>query len=195
MDLNHPTNAQSPEWAEKIKVVGFKGVEKFYDILPLLADAETFSQVVEVLADLVDKAAGGDAFHYESESSHPVDLAIAIEARGFVFGSVLAWRRNLGLVLARKPGHTPGNTSTTVYDNEYGKDTLEVQCGLIPKGAKVLIVDDLVATGGTAKAVCDMVKDQGGEVVGVLTLIELTELGGRKLLEDAGYELFSALQC
>lgn len=150
---------------------------------------------MEALLELADKAAGGDAFRCAGEDDNPLNLAIAIEARGFIFGSVLAHRENLGLVLARKPGHTPGNTSIAAYDNEYGKDTLEIQCGRISEGAKVLIVDDLVATGGTAKAVCDMVKDQGGEVVGVLTLIELTELGGRKLLEDAGYKLFSALQC
>ena len=109
---------------------------------------------------------------------------MGIESRGFIFGSTLALELNAGFVLARKPGKLPHEIESASYDLEYGSDSIEVHKDAIRPGDRVLVFDDLIATGGTAAAACDLVERLGGEVAGVLFLIELTGLNGRERLGD-----------
>ncbi len=112
-----------------------------------------------------------------------VEYLIGVEARGFIFASALAYKLGIGLVIVRKPGKLPFNTINASYDLEYGKDILEVHEDAISGGSKVVLVDDLLATGGTSAAVGELVKKLGGEVVGYLFLVELSDLNGRQKLE------------
>ena len=121
-----------------------------------------------------------------------IDLILGAEARGFIFGALLAYNLGTGFVPVRKPGKLPYETCQTSYDLEYGQNVLQMHIDAVKKGDKVLIVDDLVATGGTAKAKADLVEKMGGEVVGFCFLIELEFLNPRKLLE--GYEVFSLIK-
>ncbi|MEJ2293213.1 MAG: adenine phosphoribosyltransferase [Candidatus Lokiarchaeota archaeon] len=117
----------------------------------------------------------------------------AIEARGYVWGGVIAYHLNAGFVLIRKPGKLPAQTLSETYDLEYGTDTIEMHKDAITQGEKVLIFDDLLATGGTAKAACNLVEKAGGEVAGVAFIIELTgSLHGRDKLEN--YDIISLIQ-
>jgi adenine phosphoribosyltransferase len=150
----------------------------FKDIMPLLADAEALRATVEQLA----------AF---AEPRKP-DLIMGAEARGFILGGALACRLGCGFVAARKPGKLPWRTVSAKYDLEYGFDALELHADAITEGARVLIHDDLLATGGTAKAKVDLVEQLGGEVVGLAFVIELAFLNGRDRLE--GYDVFSLIQ-
>lgn len=181
------TTTQQPEWASTIQVCAFQGVEKFYDIMPLLADGRAFDAAMSELMGLADDSVGGDL-------EQGADLIVSTEARGFLFGPAIAYQNSLGFVPLRKPGKTPGTTASVAYGKEYGDDALELQKGLIYEGARVVIVDDLVATGGTLEAAAKLVEDQGGKVLAIVALIELAELGGRDRLEKAGYELHSVLQ-
>lgn len=187
--MSNHTSTKRPNWAERIRICEFKGVNGFYDILPLLADSNAFGNAMDDLVVLIDEGLGRS---YSAEDE--ADLIVSTEARGFLFGPAIASYNNLGFVPVRKPGRTPGSTSTVNYGNEYGNDTLELQNGLIKQGDRVIIVDDLIATGGTLEATAKMIEDQGGTVLEIATLIELTELGGRKRLEAAGYKLYSVLQ-
>lgn len=186
--MSDHTSTQRPDWAEKIATCEFRGV-KFYDILPLMADGVAFGRAMDDLINLVDEGLGQDC-----SAEDDADLIVGTEARGFLFGPAIANYNNLGFVPVRKPGKTPGSTSTVSYGNEYGTDTLELQKGLIKPGDCVIIIDDLIATGGTLEATAKMIEDQGGIVLEIVTLIELSKLGGRKRLEDAGYKLYSVLQ-
>jgi adenine phosphoribosyltransferase len=121
-----------------------------------------------------------------------VDVVLGIEARGFIFAPALAYALEAGFVPVRKPGKLPADCARVTYDLEYGTDTLEIHRDAIPKGTRVLIVDDLLATGGTAKATTQLVEDLGGTVAGVAFVVELTFLGGRDKLN--GYNVFSLLQ-
>jgi adenine phosphoribosyltransferase len=150
----------------------------FYDITTLLKDAAGFRAVIDGLKN-----------HYEGIR---VDTVIGIEARGFIFAPALAYALNAGFVPVRKPKKLPGETSRITYDLEYGSDTLEIHRDAIGEGHRVLIVDDLLATGGTASAVAKLVQQMGGEVVGLGFVIELTFLKGRDRLQ--GHEVFSLLQ-
>jgi adenine phosphoribosyltransferase len=116
---------------------------------------------------------------------------LSADARGFVFGAALAYRARKGLILARKPNKLPRETASASYELEYGQNTLEVHDDAIPEGTRVLVVDDLLATGGTARAMCQLVENAGGIVAGVAFLIELHFLGGRELL--APYEVTSLI--
>ncbi|MFX1457669.1 MAG: adenine phosphoribosyltransferase [Promethearchaeota archaeon] len=117
----------------------------------------------------------------------------AIEARGYIWGGVIAYQLGAGFVLIRKPGKLPAETISETYELEYGTDTIEMHKDAIEKGEKVLIFDDLLATGGTAKAACNLVEKAGGEVVGVAFVIELTgSLHGRNKLE--GYNVLSLIE-
>ena len=136
----------------------------FRDITPLLGDAQAFAAAIEALA----------ADFTEAE----IDYVAAVEARGFVFGASVAEKLNAGFVPIRKKGKLPFETETVTYDLEYGKDTLEVHKDAVKKGAKVLMVDDLLATGGTMAAACELIEKIGGEVAEVVFLIELRFLGG-----------------
>ncbi len=117
------------------------------------------------------------------------DAVASIESRGFVFGSVLAARRDLPLVLIRKPGKLPAETLCEDYALEYGTNTVEMHRDSLPKGTRVLIVDDLIATGGSAMASAKLLEMDGAVVVGTAFVINLEFLGGRKRLADAGYEV------
>ncbi len=150
----------------------------FYDITTLLKDAAGFRAIIDGLKQ-----------QYEGTR---VDTVIGIEARGFIFAPALAYALNAGFVPVRKPRKLPGETARITYDLEYGSDTLEIHRDAIGNGHRVLIVDDLLATGGTASAVSKLVGQMGGEVVGLGFVIELTFLQGRDKLQ--GHQVFSLLQ-
>src|SRR4026209_1255861 len=134
----------------------------FRDITPLLADPSGLALSVELLAN---------PFRGKN-----IDLVVGAESRGFIFGTAVACCLSAGFALVRKPGKLPHKKVSMTYDLEYGTDTLEMHADGVIEGQRVLIVDDLLATGGTMKACCDLVKGLGGEVVGVAVLIELLGL-------------------
>jgi adenine phosphoribosyltransferase len=150
----------------------------FKDIMPLLADPEALRATVDGLAEF-------------AEPRKP-DVVLGAEARGFILGAALAYRLGCGFVAARKPGKLPWRTISAKYALEYGFDALEVHADAISNGARVLVHDDLLATGGTAKAKVDLVEQLGGTVVGLAFVIELEFLAGRDKL--AGYDVFSLIQ-
>ncbi len=147
----------------------------FRDITPLLGHPEAFRYAVDLLAA-----------RFESER---LDSIVAIESRGFLFGAPLAYRLGLPLVPVRKEGKLPFDTHSVTYALEYGSDSLEVHVDAIDAGSRALIVDDLLATGGTASATVNLVERSGGSVAGLAFVIELTDLGGREAL--AGYRVES----
>src|SRR5436190_24403231 len=147
----------------------------FKDITPLLASPEGLDAAVTALADLARDLR--------------VDVVIGAEARGFLLGPALARELGAGFILARKPGKLPHDTVRAEYALEYGTDTLEVHSDALRSGARVVVHDDLLATGGTAKAVCDLVERLGGDVVACVFLAELCFLPGRDKL--AGYDVRS----
>lgn len=149
----------------------------FKDITPLMADAEAMSIAVARLAELARPLRA--------------QLVVAAEARGFLLGPALALALGAGFVLARKPGKLPHETVSAAYALEYGEATLELHSDAVTPGARVLVHDDLLATGGTAAALCDLVERLGGQVVGCSFLVELTFLSGRRRL--AGREVHSVL--
>ena len=140
----------------------------FKDIMPLLADAEALHEAVDQLA--------------EWAGPRKVDYIVGAEARGFILGSALAYRLGCGFVAARKPGRLPYLTVGAKYALEYGFDALEMHVDAIPRGARVLVHDDLLATGGTARAKIELVEQLGAEVAGLAFVVELTFLGGRDKL-------------
>lgn len=128
--------------------------------------------------------------HYKDKG---IDKVAAIEARGYVWGGVIAYQLDAGFVLIRKPGKLPYKTLSETYELEYGTDTIEMHIDAIEKGEKVLLFDDLLATGGTAKAACSLIEKTGGTVVGIAFVIELTgSLHGRD--EIQGYDIFSLME-
>ncbi|HEY3105193.1 MAG TPA: adenine phosphoribosyltransferase [Gaiellaceae bacterium] len=150
----------------------------FKDIMPLLSDAEALHETVERLAEF-------------AEPRKP-DLILGAEARGFILGAALAYRLDCGFIAARKPGKLPWRTVSVKYALEYGFDALELHADAIKPGTRVLVHDDLLATGGTAKAKVDLVEQLGGEVIGLAFVIELAFLNGRDRLQ--GYDVFSLIQ-
>ncbi len=150
----------------------------FYDITTLLKDKQGLKDTIDALKS-----------HYQGVQ---VDVVVGVEARGFIFAPALAYALGAGFVPVRKPRKLPSICASISYDLEYGSDTLEVHKDAIAAGAKVLIVDDLLATGGTAAAVTRLVEQLGGTVAGLGFVLELTFLGGREKLD--GYETFSLLQ-
>ncbi|HUT12433.1 MAG TPA: adenine phosphoribosyltransferase [Thermoguttaceae bacterium] len=150
----------------------------FRDITPLLAAPGAFRQAVSRLAD-----------HFRGAK---IDVVAAAEARGFLFAAPLALELEAALVPIRKPGKLPHETLSLTYDLEYGTDTLEIHADAIPPGADVLVVDDLLATGGTIEACCHLVEKAGGKVAGCAFLIELVGLGGAKRI--AQYEMVSLIR-
>jgi adenine phosphoribosyltransferase len=140
----------------------------FRDITTLLKDGESFRQAVDAL--------------YERYKDHSVDVVVGTEARGFLLAAPLAYRLNVGVVPVRKPGKLPAETLRMEYQLEYGTDALEIHTDAISPGQRVLVVDDLLATGGTIAATCDMVEKLGGQIVAVTFLIELDFLKGRQRL-------------
>jgi len=150
----------------------------FYDITTLLKDAAGLKSLAETLAA-------------QYQANRP-DIVAGIEARGFVFGPLIAASLGTGFIPVRKPKKLPAETVSETYQLEYGEDTLEIHKDAVQAGQKVLIVDDLLATGGTAAATCRLVEKIGGVVAGVAFVIELTFLNGRAKL--AGYDVYSVLQ-
>ncbi len=149
----------------------------FYDITTLLKDSKGLSQVADRLA--------------EAASGVDVDLVAGIESRGFLMGPALALRLETGFALMRKPGRLPAAVTSVEYELEYGTDSMEVHTDAIRPGQRVLIVDDLLATGGTAAAAAGLVERLGGQVAGLLFIIELDFLRGRDRLD--GYAVTSLL--
>jgi adenine phosphoribosyltransferase len=150
----------------------------FYDITTLLKDNHGFRATIDALKD-----------HYRDSS---VDVVIGIEARGFIFAPALAYALGAGFVPVRKPKKLPSERVRVDYALEYGTDSLEIHKDALDGGRRVLIVDDLLATGGTAAATTKLVEQVGGEVAGVGFVIELTFLNGRRKLD--GYDVFSLMQ-
>jgi adenine phosphoribosyltransferase len=159
-------------------VPGFpkKGI-LFRDITTLLKDAQGFRKAVKALAD-----------RYRDKG---VDKVVCVEARGFLLGGALALELGCGLVPVRKPGKLPADKVSQAYQLEYGTDAVEMHTDAIARGDRVLLVDDLLATGGTARAAADLVTRLGGEMVGCAFLIELRGLKGRNLLDK--YDVFSVI--
>lgn len=161
------------------RIPEFKGVI-FWDITPLLKDKVAFRECVTKMAD-----------HYREKE---IDVIVSNEARGFIFGSALAFELGVGFVPIRKKGKLPSQTVALTYEKEYETDTIEIHKDSIEPGQKVLLIDDLLATGGTIKANIELVEKLGGEIVGVGFLIELCYLQGRKTIGDK-CEVFSLLSC
>ena len=153
-----------------------KGV-MFRDITTLLIDPEGLRDSINKLAD-----------RYKDLN---IDKIVAIESRGFIIGAPLAYLLNLGLVLIRKPGKLPAETINQDYELEYGTDRIEVHLDAIEKGEKVLIVDDLIATGGTAEAAVRLVQKMKGDIVECCFIIDLPDIGGRDRLENMGLKVFT----
>jgi len=151
-----------------------KGV-LFKDLMPLIADPEYFAETIRQLAEW-------------ARPREPA-LVFGAEARGFIFGSALAYALGAGFIAARKPGKLPRETVEATYDLEYGTDSLHVHKDAVAKGVRVVVVDDVLATGGTARAKVQLVEELGGVVAGVLFVIELDFLHGRERL--AGYDVHS----
>jgi adenine phosphoribosyltransferase len=149
----------------------------FYDITTLLKDKAGFATMIDLLAE-----------HY---TGHGIDLVLGIEARGFIFGPALAYRLNAGFVPVRKPRKLPAPVARVTYDLEYGTDTLEIHLDAIRPGQRVVLVDDLLATGGTMEATVKLVKQLGGEIAGLAFAVELDFLKGRNRFK--GYDVFSLL--
>jgi adenine phosphoribosyltransferase len=141
----------------------------FKDIMPLLADPNAFREVTDLLVDW-------------AEPRKP-DVILGAEARGFILGAALAYKLGCGFVAARRPGKLPWKTVSATYALEYGENSLELHADAIASGARVLVHDDVLATGGTARAICDLAEQLGGEIVGVVFVIELEFLDGRKQLD------------
>ena len=149
----------------------------FYDITTLLKDKLGFAQLIDALSE-----------HYLQQK---IDLVLGIEARGFIFGPALAYRLNAGFVPVRKPGKLPAATVKYDYALEYGTNTLEIHKDAVQKGQRVIIVDDLLATGGTAEATIKLVETLGGKIAGLAFVVELDFLKGREKFTN--YDVFSLL--
>lgn len=158
---------QLTDYIRSIKDFPKEGI-LYKDITPLLMDSKACSYVVSELIKNLD--------------GKPVDKVVGIESRGFLFGMLLAQALNVGFVPIRKPGKLPAQIISQSYDLEYGSDTIEIHEDAIQKNDRVLIHDDLLATGGTAAAACQLVEKMGGDIVQVNFIIELDILEGRKLL-------------
>jgi adenine phosphoribosyltransferase len=150
----------------------------FKDLMPLIADAEYFAETIHRLA--------------EWAGPREPELILGAEARGFIFGAALAYELGAGFIAARKPGKLPRETLEATYALEYGTDSLHVHRDSFPPGARVIVLDDVLATGGTARAKVELVEGLGGVVAGVLFVIELGFLNGRERL--AGHDVHSLVE-
>ncbi|MFH1454418.1 MAG: adenine phosphoribosyltransferase [Armatimonadota bacterium] len=150
----------------------------FKDITTLLQDKEAFKYSINRLIE-----------HYKDVK---IDAIAAVEARGYIFGAAMAYELGTGFIPIRKPGKLPYDTHSMEYELEYGKNTLEIHKDALKDGERILVVDDLVATGGSSRACAQLIEKMGGNVVGFAFLVELTFLKGRDALE--GYDVFSLIQ-
>tara|TARA_B100000073_G_scaffold132507_1_gene108491 strand:+ start:78 stop:638 length:561 start_codon:yes stop_codon:yes gene_type:complete len=142
----------------------------FRDISPLLRDPRGWSEVMQQLGDVCDRL--------------QPDLIVGIESRGFIVGTPLATQKKIGFVPVRKPGKLPGEVTGVNYSLEYGSDRLEIQTDALADGSRVLLVDDLLATGGTAAASAELIQKAGGKLVGCAFVVELADLAGRRRLPE-----------
>ncbi|MEK6833728.1 MAG: adenine phosphoribosyltransferase [Nanoarchaeota archaeon] len=152
----------------------------FRDITPLLQDKESLRRFTDIF--------------YERYKDTKIDMIAGIESRGFILAGILAQRLNTGLVLIRKPGKLPYETIKQEYSLEYGTDTVEMHKDSVKLGQKVLLVDDLIATGGTALASCNLIKKLGGQIVDCAFIIELEELGGVEKLKKENNTSFTIMK-
>ena len=152
----------------------------FRDITTLLQDSQGLKDVVK---ELKNRYVGVK-----------IDAVAGIEARGFILAGVLAHELGVGCILLRKKGKLPFKTESVEYDLEYGKDTIEIHSDAVKEGDNILIVDDLLATGGTMAAACQLIKKLKGNVVECSFIVDLPDIGGRKKLEDAGYKVFNLVE-
>lgn len=152
----------------------------FRDITTLLKDPDGFKEAVELITDHCRKL--------------DIDLVAGIEARGFILGGAIACSLGKGFVPVRKPGKLPFESISYEYELEYGTDSLEVHTDAVKKGDRVLLVDDLLATGGTALAGAKLIEKLGGEVIEMVFVIDLPDVGGRKKLEEKGYNVFHLIE-
>lgn len=142
----------------------------FKDITPLLKDNKAFQAMVDAFVEM-----------YKGKK---IDSVVAVEARGFILGSAVAYKLGVGLIPVRKKGKLPAKTRSVTYALEYGTDTLEMHHDAISKGDNILVIDDVLATGGTIKAVTDLIKELEGKIIGVAFLMELSFLNGKNKLKD-----------
>lgn len=154
-----------------------KGIQ-FKDITTSIKDSRIFAQIIDSFAE-----------YYKDIK---IDYIAGVESRGFIFGSALAYKLQCGFVPIRKAGKLPADTISEEYDLEYGSAKIEIHKDSFPKGAKVLIIDDLLATGGTVRAACNLIEKTEAQIVGIAFMIELLELKGREKLQN--YEIFSLLE-
>lgn len=152
----------------------------FRDITTLLKDPEGFNEAVDLITG-----------HCKDLD---IDLVAGIEARGFILGGAISYNLKKGFIPVRKPGKLPFESIDYEYELEYGKDSLEVHTDAVKKGDKVLLIDDLLATGGTAFAAAKLIEKLGGEVIKMAFVIDLPGLGGRKKLEDSGYSVLHLVE-
>jgi adenine phosphoribosyltransferase len=171
-------NEKNVDLKSKVRrIPEFKGVV-FWDITPLLKDKRCFHESIKLLAD-----------HYRGK---PIDAIVSNEARGFIIGAALAYELGVGFIPIRKKGKLPYKCANLTYKKEYECDTIEIHQDAIEKGEKILLIDDLLATGGTIKANIELIEQQGGKVAGIGFLIELGYLEGRKAI-NSKYDVYSLL--
>ncbi|MCW3998375.1 MAG: adenine phosphoribosyltransferase [Candidatus Bathyarchaeota archaeon] len=175
--LNLQNNCKSDLKSKIRRIPEFKGVV-FWDITPLLKDKQCFKECIRLLAD-----------HYRGKS---IDFIVSNEARGFIVGATLAYELGVGFIPIRKKGKLPYTCIDLTYKKEYECDTIEIHEDAIEKKQKVLLIDDLLATGGTIRANIELVEKLGGEVVGIGFLIELDYLEGRKNI-GKNYDIYSLI--
>lgn len=156
-----------------------KGIS-FKDITTLLQDKDAFKKTIDSIAEFF--------------ANEKIDKVVGIDARGFLIAAPLAYKLGAGLAIVRKPGKLPFSTIEQEYTLEYGKDVLQMHTDAILPGEKVLLADDLIATGGTAEATCNMIKKLGGEIVGIGFVIDLPFLGGSEKLKKKGYKVKSLIK-
>ncbi len=168
------------------------------DIVSTIRDVPDFPKKGIIFKDITTLLKNPNALRHKVQKmlkfcqGKEVDIVVGIEARGFISGALLAYELGCGFVPVRKPGKLPAETISESYTLEYGTNTVEIHTDAIEKGQKVLIIDDLLATGGTAKATCKLVERLGGEIVGLAFIIELIFLKGRDELSK--YDIFSVVQ-
>ncbi len=165
------------EYIRNIPDFPIKGIQ-FKDITTLLQQGDIFASAVDYL--------------YEPFRQKEIQKIAGIEARGFIFGAALAYKLNVGFVPIRKPGKLPAETFKINYELEYGENSLEIHKDAIEKNERVLLIDDLLATGGTARATCDLIKKCGGKIEGISFVVELIDLKGRELIKN--YDVHSLVQ-
>ena len=151
----------------------------FLDVTTIVKDAKAFKECIDFL--------------YEQFKDSRIDYVAGIESRGFIFGAPLACKLNAGFITIRKPNKLPADTIKETYELEYGTDTIEMHSDAVKEGDRVLVIDDLLATGGTALAACNLVKKAGAEVVSSAFIIELDPLKGREKIESTGVSVVSML--